>query len=152
MWQIKEMNALTGLEFFKIAQLRQAVFVVEQKRLYQEFDEIDLRCEHCFYIDPATHELLAYARLFLEEDKVTFGRVTTSASIRGTGFGDTLLTTILAFIEKKWPRKEVFIEAQEQAIGFYRKHDFVIVGPPFTFNLTPHVRMELKKVDPKIIN
>ena len=87
----------------------------------------------------------AYARVFEEGEKVVFGRLVTAPSARGKGFGNRLVEEILLLCEKKWPRKMIEIEAQEQVVGLYEKFGFVTQGAPFIFESTPHIKMIYKK-------
>ena len=87
----------------------------------------------------------AYARVFEEGEKVVFGRLVTAPSARGKGLGNRLVEEILLLCEKKWPRKMIEIEAQEQVVGFYEKFGFVTEGAPFIFESTPHIKMSYNK-------
>ena len=87
----------------------------------------------------------AYARVFEEGEKVVFGRLVTAPSARGKGLGNRLVEEILLLCEKKWPRKMIEIEAQEQVVGLYEKFGFVTQGAPFIFESTPHIKMIYKK-------
>jgi len=42
MWQAKKFSELTTKELYEILHLRTQIFVVDQKRIYQEVDEHDL--------------------------------------------------------------------------------------------------------------
>ncbi|WP_395320384.1 GNAT family N-acetyltransferase [Fructilactobacillus frigidiflavus] len=145
MWKIKQINELSGLEFYGMLQLRINTFVVEQKRIYKELDENDLTATHIFYQSEESNQVLAYARVFKQDNHITFGRVVTSSDVRGTGLGSKLITQILDFCDKTWPGKEIKIESQQQVIGFYKKFGFVELSEPFILEGTPHVEMSLKK-------
>ncbi len=43
---LKELGEMTGVEFYQLARLRTAVFVVEQACAYQEIDAIDAQAKH----------------------------------------------------------------------------------------------------------
>ncbi|KRK63883.1 acetyltransferase [Companilactobacillus tucceti DSM 20183] len=142
MWEIKEFKELSTKELFDIYKLRQKVFVLEQTRLYKEVDDIDLEAFHIFkYIDD---ELVAYARVFKEGDHISFGRVVTEHSQRGTGLGKSLMHEVLGFIKRNFPGSRIEIEAQTYVQKFYEKFKFERIGEEFLFNTTPHVKMVLQ--------
>lgn len=141
MWKIKKMNELNAEEFYQLLKLRIDTFVVEQKRIYHELDKNDPEAFHVFFQSDDSNEVLAYARVFYEDNYVTFGRVVTSTKVRGSGLGSKLMEHILTLCEKEWPEQPIQIEAQEQVVGFYEKYDFSVTGEPFIFERTPHVEM-----------
>lgn len=142
MWEIKEFKELSTKELFDIYKLRQKVFVLEQTRLYKEVDDIDLEAFHIFkYLDD---ELVAYARVFKEDDHISFGRVVTDNSHRGSGLGKSLMHEVLGFIKRNFPGSKIEIEAQSYVQEFYEKFNFTRVGDEFLFNTTPHVKMILQ--------
>ena len=144
MWYKKYLPELDTLEFYKILKLRIDTFVVEQGRIYHELDEKDLTAVHIFHVNEQ-EEVDAYARVFEEDGKVVFGQLVTAPSARGKGLGNRLVEEILLLCEKKWPRKIIEIEAQEQVVGLYEKFGFVTQGAPFIFESTPHIKMIYKK-------
>lgn len=144
MWYKKYLPELNTLEFHKILKLRIDTFVVEQERICHELDEKDLTAVHIFHVNEQ-EEVDAYVRVFEEGEKVVFGRLVTAPSARGKGLGNSLVEEILLLCEKKWPRKMIEIEAQEQVVGLYEKFGFVTRGAPFIFESTPHIKMIYKK-------
>lgn len=138
------MSELDTLEFYKILKLRIDTFVVEQERIYHELDEKDLTAVHIFHVNEQ-EEVDAYARVFVEDGKVVFGRLVTAPSARGKGLGNRLVEEILILCEKKWPGKMIEIEAQEQVVGLYEKFGFVSQGGPFIFESRPHIKMIYKR-------
>lgn len=139
MWKIKTFTELSAKELYDILYLRTKVFVVEQKRVYQEVDSHDLESIHIF--DVIDGKIVAYARVFAQNDNVTFGRVLTDPKYRGHGLGNELMEHILQTIRESFPKQEVEIEAQVQVEGFYQKFNFESHGKPFLFNHTPHLKM-----------
>lgn len=139
MWKIKTFTELSTKELYDILYLRTKVFVVEQERVYQEVDSHDLESIHIF--DVIDGKIVAYARVFAQNDNVTFGRVLTDPKYRGHGLGNELMEHILQTIRESFPKQEVEIEAQVQVEGFYQKFNFESHGKPFLFNHTPHLKM-----------
>ena len=144
MWYKKYLPELDTLEFYKILKLRIDTFVVEQERIYHELDEKDLTAVHIFHVNEQ-EEVDAYVRVFEEGEKVVFGRLVTAPSARGKSLENRLVEEILLLCEKKWPRKMIEIEAQEQVVGLYEKFGFVTQGAPFIFESTPHIKMIYNK-------
>jgi ElaA protein len=60
-WQCKPFNELSPHELYKILQLRNAVFVVEQNCVFQDADDKDDGCLH--FMGFSGRELAAYTRL-----------------------------------------------------------------------------------------
>lgn len=138
MWRTKSFSELSTKELFEIYRVRVATFVVEQNRVYQEIDNNDLNALHVF--DQDDH-IVAYTRIYKEDQGVTFGRVLTDPAHRGQGLGGQLLEHVLSAIKKHYSGLDISIEAQVQVQGFYQKYGFRLVGEPFIFNSTPHIKM-----------
>ena len=144
MWSRKKLTELNPIEFYQILKLRIDTFVVEQERIYHELDEKDLEAVHVYHTNKQG-EIDAYARVFEEGEQLVFGRVVTAQSARGQGLGGQLIREILQLCAKKWPGKEIEIEAQEQVAALYEKFGFKVVGHPFIFESTPHITMIYKQ-------
>lgn len=141
MWEVKKFDELTVPELYQIMVLRARVFVVDQKRIYQDPDNRDQQAIHIFKYDQ-DGEVVAYARVFSTDERtVTFGRVVTSNKVRGQGVGGQLLDKIMQVIKREFPGKSIGIEAQEQVQGFYERAGFVSEGKPFIYKSTPHIKM-----------
>ncbi len=72
MWYQKEFKELELKEFYEIVQLRLETFVVEQTRIYNDLDAIDLRAIHLFHQDEEGR-VDAYARIFETGATIHFG-------------------------------------------------------------------------------
>lgn len=142
MWQVKQFSELSTEELFQIYQLRSAVFVVEQDRLYQDVDVHDKECLHL--MNTENDQLVSYARIYMEGDHLTFGRVVISKDHRGTGMGSELVKQILKTIQKYYPDEKVEIHAEDYVQHFYEKFGFKRIGDVITFNNSPHVKMVLQ--------
>ena len=142
MWSIKSFSELTTTELYAIYELRVKTFVVEQQRIYQEVDAIDLDAIHVFKIN--NNKIVAYARIFKETDHVSFGRVVVDQSQRGQHLGSELRSQILQAIQDKFADRTIQIEAKIQVQDFYKQFEFTTSGQPFIFNQTPHIKMTHK--------
>lgn len=142
MWEIKRFAQLSTAELYNILYLRTKIFVVDQKRIYQEVDGRDPHAIHIFDLT-AGGKILAYARIFLIDhgQTVSFGRVVTSPQVRGQGLGGQLLDKVMATIKREYPNKPIAIESQVQVQGFYQRVGFISQGQPFIYKSTPHIKM-----------
>lgn len=139
MWFVKTFNELTTIELYAIYNIRVKTFVVEQQRVYQEVDDIDQKAIHIF--KKVDDKIVAYARVFQEDNHCSFGRVVVDQSLRGQHLGLQLVQQILAVITVRFPREQVQIEAQTHVQSFYERFGFKAVGTPFEFQHTPHIKM-----------
>ena len=144
MWYRKEFKELELKEFYEIVQLRLETFVVEQTRIYNDLDAIDLRAIHLFHQD-AKGRVDTYARIFETGGRVHFGRVAVAKDSRGQGPGRAMVEQILDLCEQSFPGRAIEIEAQEQVVGLYEKLGFQRVSEPFILASTPHVKMIYQK-------
>jgi len=139
MWETKTFSELSTKELFEILYLRTKIFVVGQERIYQEVDEHDLEAIHIFNLIDG--KVAAYARVFNQNDNVTFGRVVTDPKYRGLGMGKELMKHVMDVIQSDFTDKNIEIEAQVQVQDFYRLFNFESEGDTFLFNHTPHIKM-----------
>ena len=144
MWYRKEFKELELKEFYEIVQLRLETFVVEQTRIYNDLDAIDLRAIHLFHQD-AKGCVDAYARIFETGTTIHFGRVAVAKDSRGQGLGRAMVEQILDLCEQSFPGRAIEIEAQEQVVGLYEKLGFQRVSEPFILASIPHVKMIYQK-------
>ncbi|WP_267202690.1 GNAT family N-acetyltransferase [Limosilactobacillus kribbianus] len=114
--------------------------MVDQQRIYQDPDGRDQNAVHVFYRDDEG-EIVAYARIFLKDNMVSFGRVVTSNKVRGQGLGGQLLDKIMQTIQQEFPGRKIEIEAQVQVEDFYKRVGFVSEGELFIYKTTPHIKM-----------
>ncbi|MBR6115370.1 MAG: GNAT family N-acetyltransferase [Oscillospiraceae bacterium] len=142
-WYCKRYDELTLDELYRILQLRSAVFVVEQNCPYQDIDGIDPECLHLFAVRDGS--VRACLRLYWksdEENVVKLGRVVTAD--RGVGLGGELLRRGVEIAFSRMKPREIYIEAQQYAEGFYAREGFVTCSEPFLEDGIPHVQMRLR--------
>ncbi len=144
MWYRKEFKELELKEFYEIVQLHLETFVVEQTRIYNDLDAIDLRAIQLFHQD-AKGRVDTYARIFETGTTIHFGRVAVAKDSRGQGLGKAMVKQILDLCEQSFPGRAIEIEAQEQVVGLYEKLGFQRVSEPFILASTPHVKMIYQK-------
>lgn len=145
-WICKTFDELTPDELYDILRLREAVFVLEQSCLYEDIDGIDRESLHLFCRRGGS--IRAYSRLYRksgEENVVKLGRVVTAD--RGVGLGGELLRRSIDVAFARLQMKEIYIEAQQYAEGFYAREGFVKCSEPFLEDGILHVQMRLKAAD-----
>ena len=151
------MNSLPELDFrvepadyaadFKdLRSIREPVFVVEQQvPLEEEWDELDPQCHHVIARD-AQHRAIGTGRLTPE---AKIGRMAVLSEWRGKGVGEALL---LALIERARAvgLREVALNSQVGALGFYQRYGFTAYGGRFQEAGIEHqaMRMELDVAPP----
>lgn len=114
----KTFHELTTRELYEILKARAEIFVVEQNCVYQDPDNKDYERLHVFYEEDG--KVTAYLRAFYRDDRIVqIGRVLTLQ--HGTGLGGKLLKEGIAIIKEKMNPKQLYLEAQCYAIGYYER-------------------------------
>lgn len=138
--KVQSFHDLTTKELYVILKVRAAVFVVEQKCLYQDMDDIDFTATHVTLLKD--DEIAAYARVFCDKHSGTWhiGRVLTV--LRGMGYGVPLMNEAIN-VARRAGAEAVEIDAQSYAIGFYEKVGFQVCSDEYLIDGILHKRMEL---------
>lgn len=142
-WEIKHFNLLSAEELYKILHLRIAVFVIEQKALYQDADFKDQESFHLMGYGN-NGDLIAYARVIpagIAFNEVSIGRVVTSQKGRRTGAGKELIKNALQFISKQFGPVHIRIGAQSYLTKFYSDFGFETEGEEYIEDDLPHIEM-----------
>ena len=138
----KKFDELTSRELYEILRSRAEIFVVEQSIKYVDMDGIDYNSLHCYTEDGG--RVIAYLRAFYDSDgSVKIGRVLTIS--HGRGVGRVLMESALSAIKEKMPTHLIYVNAQEHAVGFYKKLGFTVVSDVFFEEGIPHYRMEFEQ-------
>src|SRR4051794_28398595 len=95
-WQWRSFGQLSLPELYAVLRARAEVFVVEQHCAFLDLDGIDADAQHllCWSPDPQSPAFAAYLRLIEPGRKYaepSIGRVLTTASFRGHGYGRALM-------------------------------------------------------------
>lgn len=141
-WSCKAFNALTPHELYSILQLRNEVFVVEQKCPYQDCDDKDQRSYH--FMGWKQHKLIAYTRLLppgVAYEETSIGRVVTSPSIRGTKTGRELMNKSIAKLHELFGKSAIKIGAQLYLKNFYGSLGFTQCSDIYLEDGIEHVKM-----------
>jgi ElaA protein len=149
-WTDAHHSELTASVLHDILELRNRVFVVEQKCCYQDIDGLDLTHDTRHLFAAQNDQLVAYARLVAPDDagSVRIGRVIVSASLRGQRLGHELMTRALSACASHWPGAPVTLAAQAHLMDFYVGLGFVAVSEPYEEDGIPHVDMVLSPAAP----
>ncbi|MFS0951531.1 GNAT family N-acetyltransferase [Enterococcus thailandicus] len=140
-YQVKTFDELTTKEFYMLVKERIAVFVVEQNCPYQEVDEIDPEALHTFLTDEQGN-VVAYTRIYKEEDAVHFGRVLVAKEHRQSGLGKQIVQRTLEVIEQKYPNTPIIIGAQDYLRSFYESFGFNAISDVYLEDDIPHIDMK----------
>lgn len=141
MWFSKTFDELTNIELYEILHLRCEVFVVEQQCIYEDVDGLDPACIHVGYRED---ELLAYARIILDQaDMTRIGRVLVKKTARGKGLATELMQRAIAIALTY--QKPVKISAQLYLEAFYAGLGFVACSEPYDEDGIMHLDMILAR-------
>lgn len=143
-WNIVSFDALSREDLYRILQIRNAVFIVEQNCPYQDVDNRDFGAFHLFYV--SDNAMLAYCRLLpagSSYKEVSIGRFLTVRSARGQGLGKVMMEKAVQFIKTEWPKQNIRISAQKYLQVFYESFGFKVQGPDYLEDNIPHVEMLL---------
>ena len=122
---------------YRLWQLRESVFVVEQDCPYQELDGRDLepRTRHV-WVDSDTGPV-GYLRILDDGGTARIGRVLVARSHRGHGLSGALMRAALAEIGDR----PSVLDAQSPLAGWYAGFGYVQSGDEFVEDGIPHVPM-----------
>jgi ElaA protein len=140
-WHDRAFAELTVHELYAITELRERVFVVEQRCIYLDADGVDPVSRH-LWADAAgeANELRAYLRLVpagVKYREVSIGRVIIAPEARGTGLGKELMRRGIAAAGAV----PIRIGAQAHLEKFYADLGFARVGEPYDEDGIPHLEM-----------
>ncbi len=141
-WILKPFDALTPKELYKILQLRNEVFIVEQNCPYQDCDNKDLYGWHLMGMQE--DKLVAYSRLLapgISYSESSIGRVVSSPSARKKGMGKELMLESISQIKNLFNTDTIRIGAQLYLQKFYESFGFIRVGDIYLEDNIPHIIM-----------
>ena len=140
--KIKKFDDLTVSELYKILNLRNEVFVVEQNCAYLDTDGKDQLAHHVMVWDDEV--LVAYARIFspgIKYDTSSIGRVVVNLAHRELKLGHLLMEQSVKAVADLYKTGDITISAQAHLQRFYNKHGFVTVSEEYMEDDIPHVEM-----------
>lgn len=139
----KSFQELTVDELYELLRVRSEVFVVEQDCVYQDMDGDDQNSIHLWMT--VAEKVVALARVcpagtHLEE--ISIGRVITT--VRDKGYGKQIMLYAIEAAKDHFGAKQIDLEAQEYARGFYESVGFRQSSDTFMLDGIPHIKMTLK--------
>ena len=133
-WKEQKFSDLNTKELYEIFKLRCEVFVVEQKILYNDFDDKDYKAIHLSGFKGG--QLMAYGRIFEKGDYYPnnpgFGRVVVVEKERGNDYGKELIKKCLEVCERNLEK-------------FYLDLGFEFRGEKYIEDGIPHCAMYYNK-------
>ena len=135
----KKFDELTVRELYEIVRARQEIFIIEQRIICREFDEVDPESLHCFLEEGG--RIAAYLRAYRDGEGIHIGRV---LSVRhGEGLGRRLMELSLPEVRRAFGEGEITLHSQCQAEGFYEKIGFKTCSGVFLEEGIEHVTMKM---------
>lgn len=142
-WKYKSFEELSNTELYRIMQLRNEVFVVEQSCPYQDADNKDFNSFHlCGW---HYEKLVAYCRILppgLAFIEASIGRVVTSPAYRNTGNGRLLMQQAIEKTLQQFSCSIITIGAQLYLKRFYEALEFVQISEMYLEDNIPHIEMQ----------
>lgn len=135
---VREMDPLV---LYRILQVRNAVFVVEQEAAYDDIDGRDAEAGAELMWAEEDGEVLATLRILHEADATRIGRVATAATARGCGIAAELMRRAVDRCVELRPTEPVLLDAQSHLVDWYARFGFRVEGEPFVEDEIPHRRM-----------
>lgn len=121
-----------------IIKLRNSAFIVEQKCVYQDVDDLDKDSKHAYLqID---EKILAYARIY-QTTSYHIGRVAVHRNFRKQQIGQTIMNACIEYIKCIDSLVEIELSGQAYLCEFYRSLGFQIIGSMYLEDGIPHLRM-----------
>jgi len=145
-WKCVPFHQLTLDQLYRLLQIRQEVFIVEQTCPYLDTDNKDQQALH-FWAEQQG-QIVGYTRLLPKgisyTDFASIGRVLTHASFRGTGLGKELMIRSIQETKKQFPSVGIKISAQSYLKRFYEELGFIKSSDEYLEDDIPHIEMILK--------
>ncbi len=145
-WKLYTFEELSTEELYEIIHLRQKVFIVEQKCVYQDCDGQDRKAHHLvgWYDRGERPEAVAYLRIIYPKNESalpSIGRVLTHPDFRSKGLGRDIMAKCLRIIEEFYPASAICISAQRYLIPFYESFGFRLSSEGYEEDGIPHIKM-----------
>ena len=136
----KSFEELTVDELYELLRVRSEVFVVEQDCVYQDLDGDDQKSIHLWLT--VAGKVVALARVCpagTHMKEISIGRVITTE--RNKGYGRQIMLHAIDAAKEHFNAKQIDIEAQEYAKGFYESVGFRQSSGTFMLDGIPHIKM-----------
>lgn len=152
-WHDKRFDQLTTRELYRLIQLRERVFAVEQVCAYLDCDGLDLDAWHVYATladptdvkDPSDVTVVACARVLrpgVTGPEPAIGRVVSASSHRGQRLGRQVMERAISCCQREFGEATAIrISAQSHLEAFYRSLGFVPTGRAYLEDGIPHLEM-----------
>ncbi len=145
-WKCLPFHELTLDQLYRLLQIRQEVFIVEQDCPYLDSDDKDQPAWHLWA--EKENQILGCTRLLPAgisyPEYASIGRVLTHSSARGTGIGKELMQRSIQETQKLFPGETIKISAQSYLKRFYEDLGFKQCTEEYLEDDIPHIGMLLK--------
>ncbi len=139
-----EFDDLTNRDLYATLQLRQNVFVLEQKCFYPDIDGLDPEAFHLQAQDRQSGALAGYLRVLWEDpDLARIGRVVVDPAFRRRGLSDSMLQVAIRRIRGEQPAATIMLSAQSYLIEMYARAGFQVTSEEYLEDGIPHTDMSL---------
>jgi ElaA protein len=145
----KTFSTMSATDIYAVLQLRQDIFVVEQKCPFREIDDIDQVSHHVLGWEQGVDGrkfLAAYCRIipvyvFHNFPDPAVGRLCTAASVRQKGYGRLIFNEGVKYLEELYPGSTIRIQAQQYLERFYQSCGFKTISEPYDEDGIQHIDM-----------
>ena len=144
-WQILSFDDLGSDRLYRVLQLRQQVFVVEQQSIYLDLDDKDRAASHMLALHDGS--LCAYQRCLppgTSYPESSLGRIVVQPQLRGRRLGHDLVRRGIDYNQRTWPGAGICINAQSYLEDFYVALGFRAEGEEYMEDGIPHRKMRLQ--------
>ena len=141
-WEIKKFKELSVDELYRMLEIRNDVFVVEQECIYQDCDRKDLEAYHLFCIE--NDKIIATLRILekgISYDEISIGRVVVDKLYRRKKLGRKAMEMAIDFINNTYGNSPIRISAQVYIKEFYESLGFNAVSDIYLEDDIPHIEM-----------
>jgi len=144
-WCWYKLQEMEPVLLYDMLALREAIFVVEQRCVYQELDGLDKIAQHLLMT--SGQAVVACLRLLPPEGQVSrvrIGRVAVSLDWRKQGMAGMMMRQAIERSRQDYPSCEIYLDAQTYLQGFYKSLGFRFCGDEFLEDGIPHVPMHMQ--------
>jgi len=147
-WHCVPFHKLSLEQLYRLLQIRQEVFIIEQNCPYLDNDDKDQPAWHLWA--ERAGKMLGCTRILPAgisyPDHASIGRVLTHPSERGTGLGKELMVRSIQETRRLFPDHQIKIGAQSYLKRFYEGLGFIQSSEEYLEDDIPHIEMELKEI------
>ena len=141
-WSCSSFSELTNNQLHQIVRMRQQIFIIEQKCIYEDIDKFDKVSRH---IQARKNDkLVAYCRVLpagSQYEEVSIGRVMVSKKFRNHGLGRRLMEEAHTWCESNYKSSCIRLNAQYYLESFYHSLQYISISPPYDDEGVLHIEM-----------